>query len=352
MITIVLAENISIAIATFGLNLSMKEIFSSVFLRISIGWIHLALMVVVTFILLKKKVSLISAVTFFQLKSKSGKITLFLIILVIIQALLAVSLNLVVLYKMFGVWPSFDNVVFTRVVGFLLFTIPLLSIILVKRLSALSEQEAIAETQEAFMDNINNLFITIRAQRHDFIHHVQVIYSMLNTNQVKEAIQYMDNLLDEIQSVTNVIRVKDPVLSALFNTKTAIAERHNVKLEIKLETLLEGLNLKPFEAVKILGNLIDNAIEAAATQPAEYRFVKVTLKAYSTFFVFEVFNPRPAIAASEINKVFESGFSTKENHSGLGLAVVKDLVERHEGEISVKSSEEEGTTFTVVLPVK
>jgi signal transduction histidine kinase len=51
-------------------------------------------------------------------------------------------------------------------------------------------------------------------------------------------------------------------------------------------------------------------------------------------------------------KVFSSGFSTKDNHSGLGLAVVKDLVERNGGEISLRSSEEDGTTFSVIIPVK
>ncbi len=347
-IILMLAENISLSFAMFVLHLPAKIIFTNIYLRIFIGWFHLFLMAVIALLVLKKNISLITAASFFQPKTRTGKITLLLLSLVIIQAVLSGYLNLIP----FSVWPSLNNIVYRRITGFFLFTVPLISIFLVKRMFTLSEQEVIAETQEAFLDNINRLFTTIRGQRHDFNKHVQVIYAMLNNNEVKEATDYMDNLLDDIQSVSNVIKVKDPVLSALLNTKTAVAERLKINLEINLETPLEGLHLKPYEVVKILGNLIDNALEAVTDQPPEFKHVKVNLRKLSSAFIFEISNPRPIISSFEINKIFEGGYTTKEGHSGLGLALVKDLVERLGGDITVKSNEEEGTTFTVVIPAR
>lgn len=351
-IIIILAETTFFPLIASVFHLSLQEIYASMFWRLVTGWIYLLILVSLTLLIVKKNYSLVSVSRFFKPNTLEDKITLLTIGLVLVQATLSGSLNISILLKESHVWPSFNNMVFTRVISFLVFTVPLLSILLVKRLFRLSEQEAIAETQAAFIDNVNKLFTTIRGQRHDFIHHVQVIYSMLNNNENGEAIAYMDNLLDEIQSINNVIRVKDPAMSALFNTKTAIAERHNINFEIKLETSLDELRVKPFEMVKILGNLVDNALEAVQDQSPEFRNVKITFKRFSNVFVIEVFNPRPIIAPASIDKLFEGGYTTKDKHSGVGLAVVKDLVEKNGGEVSIKSNELEGTVFTVVIPLK
>ncbi len=351
-IIIALLEYITYPLASLVFNMPVKEIFSNTFYRLVTGWSYLLIMAAVTVLLLKKQVSLVSATSFFYPKTRSKKINLVLIILVMMQAFLSGAMNLIILNQEYSLWPLLDNIAFTRIAGFLLFTVPLISIFLVKRLFTLSEQETITETQEAFLDNINKLFVTIRGQRHDFIHHVQVMYSMLQNNQLQEARSYMENLLGEIQSVSRVIKVKDPVLSALFNTKTAVAERLNITLDVRQETPLDGLKLKPYEIVKILGNLIDNALEAVANEPIEFRNVKVILKKFSFVFVFEVINPRPLINPQEVDRLFQPNYTTKKDHSGLGLAVVKEIVDQIGGEIIVKSSEEKGTSFSVIIPAK
>jgi len=104
--------------------------------------------------------------------------------------------------------------------------------------------------------------------------------------------------------------------------------------------------------VKIFGNLIDNAFEAVANEPIEFRTVKVSLKKFSFVFVLEVVNQRPLIDPLDFDKLFEPSYTTKKNHSGLGLAVVKQMVDQIGGEIIVKSSAEKGTSFSVVIPVK
>lgn len=183
-IIIALTENIFVPLFSLVFHLSPKKIFDNVFWLIFMGWTFLSLLAAITIILQKKKISLVNVAAFFQPKTRSGKLTLVLIGLVLVQAFLSISLNLTFYYKTSKVWRSFDTAIIERIISLVLFSVPLISIFLVKRLFSLSEQEIIAETQEAFIDNINKLFTTIRGQRHDFINHVQVIYSMLNTNQI------------------------------------------------------------------------------------------------------------------------------------------------------------------------
>jgi sensor histidine kinase regulating citrate/malate metabolism len=102
--------------------------------------------------------------------------------------------------------------------------------------------------------------------------------------------------------------------------------------------------------VKIFGNLIDNALEAVEVVPPEVRLVKVNLSRIESNFIFEVFNRIPVIPVDLLEKIFESGFSTKKDHTGIGLAAVKNLVHKYGGQVLVTSSESEGTRLKVLIP--
>ena len=82
----------------------------------------------------------------------------------------------------------------------------------------------------------------------------------------------------------------------------------------------------------------------------------ITIKTYYGFnkFIIDIKNNGPKIEENIINKIFEAGFSTKENKdkdNGFGLAIVKELIENYNGNISVSSSEE-ATSFIIKLPSK
>ena len=109
--------------------------------------------------------------------------------------------------------------------------------------------------------------------------------------------------------------------------------------------------LKSGEANSVLGNLIDNAIEAAESAPGERRVSNVEIIKPSNAFVFTVANRGKPIEPEIIDRIFEPDFSTKKGRPGLGLAIVKELVERYKGSAAVTSNDEE-TVFTVLIPDK
>lgn len=339
-----------ISVKLSGLDLNI--IIEKTFLRLLLSWSVLITLIIPAIIVIWKKISFISAYQLLKTTTLNTKIS-FMILIVLIQALLAGMLQLTYIHEEYSVWQiPIEKALLQQVIGIALITIPIISIFLLKRLFDLSQQEAIAATQEAFLDNVRHLFVTVKGQRHDFINHIQVIYSLLKTDQKNEAVNYMDNLLDEIQEVSETIKVRDPALSALLNTKLAAAERHNVILNTSFQTSIESLNVKTLDLVKILGNLLDNAIEAVKNQPSEFRKVGLTIKKVSDSVQFEVHNPAPVIPPEYLESIFEGGFTTKqdEGHSGLGLAIVKDMTRKYNGQVGIRSSKKEGTIFTVKIP--
>jgi len=348
-----ISENVFMPIVIYLSGQNLNSLFVNVWSRFLLAWCNLILLLLPTVFIVKQRITLMTAFQVFRDTTINTKIS-FMIAIVMAQAFLAGLLQMASVFEQYSVFPvAFNSELLKNMIGIALITIPIVSIFLLKRLFDLSQKEAIAATQEAFIDNINNLFVIVRGQRHDFINHVQVIYSMLKSGQREEAIKYMDNLLDEIQEINEVIKTKDPALSALLNTKSTVADRHNITFETDIDASTESLNIKSLDLVKILGNLLDNAIEAVRNQPQEFRKVKLSIKKYHNVYVFEVFNPQPVIPPEQIDKIFIGGFSTKQDarHSGLGLAVVKEITEKYNGQIGVKSTEQEGTTFTVVIPV-
>ena len=175
---------------------------------------------------------------------------------------------------------------------------------------------------------------------------------MYKTKHNKELEQYLNNLLEEIHIVNQSIKVKNPVLNAILNSKTAVAEGRNITIDVEIQNEDFDTRVKPLDMVKILGNLIDNAMEAVQYYPVNLRKVKVVLSKVPKGQAFIVSNLKPELDQDKLDDFFKSGFTTKENHSGLGLAIIKQIVESYGGTISVKSNEKEGTLFTVIIPDK
>jgi signal transduction histidine kinase len=310
------------------------------------GWVHLTGIIIVSFFIYKKGVTLDRTARFFQTKTKRNKTRVLVTALILGQVVVAGVLNTYQLMNDTNYSTGF------LVSGLLLILTALMSGYFIRKMFLQSEQDVVLETYESFIDNINTLYTTVRGQRHDFIHHAQVLFSMITTGQPKEAEQYLAQLIGEIQEVNELIKVKNPVLNSLLNSKMAVAAGKNTKLSAVIKTNLDNCRIRPLDLVKVLGNLIDNALDAVQNQPQEYKKANVLIKEESGIHVFEVTNPRPLIPPVVISRIFETGFSTKKDHTGLGLAVTKEIITRLGGNINVRSNPEEGTVFTVVVPVK
>ncbi|WP_213422736.1 sensor histidine kinase [Bhargavaea massiliensis] len=191
----------------------------------------------------------------------------------------------------------------------------------------------------------------LRAQTHEFKNKLYVILGLIQLNKNEQAISF---ILDETQSQENYVRlvsssIRDEKLQAIILGKLAKASEQHVSFKIdpgsSLASLPDHIDLNGL--VTILGNLIDNALEAVRKQ--KNGEVVLFVSDMGTDILFEVSDNGPGIPEKNIDRIFERGISGKGPGRGYGLANVKKEVGLLGGEIEVQSNPE-GTTFSVFLP--
>ncbi|WP_145949517.1 sensor histidine kinase [Paenibacillus sp. Y412MC10] len=199
-----------------------------------------------------------------------------------------------------------------------------------------TKDEVASQTQSTYISQINDFFLAIRGQRHDMANHLQTIYSLVQLKHHDELKKYTSELIGEFAITNDIIVIGHPAISALIQSKLAIADQRKIKFEYEFDSLTRfPLGLKSLDLVRILGNLIDNAFDAVHHFSDNRRKVVVRGHVKENVLYISVINPGEIMGTDVINKIFEPGYSTKDKstHSGLGLAVTKQLIQKYRGSI-------------------
>ncbi|MED4455234.1 ATP-binding protein [Metabacillus fastidiosus] len=208
------------------------------------------------------------------------------------------------------------------------------------------------DTEVTYQVEFNAMLHTLRSIRHDFINHIQVIQGLLKIGRQERAFEYVTSLTSEIETIELPVKVNNPALFILLQAKWVRAQ--NEKVDIHLFVDESDFNkVKSKDLIKILSNLIDNAFDATLNFPEKERFIKIEIHSSPSSYTFIVENIGPIIPPDLQMKIFESGFSTKEervgNPRGEGLFIIKQVVESYGGTIHLKS-EKMSTKFSVFIP--
>ncbi|MGM0878094.1 MAG: sensor histidine kinase [Bacillota bacterium] len=213
------------------------------------------------------------------------------------------------------------------------------------------EFQTMEKTERVYLRNIKELILSVRAQRHDYHNHLQVISSLIHRKEYEEVAEYLKELNAELQSQQALMQLNHTPLAALIQAKKEIAQVHHIAMKVEVNTLIPPLEIKSYELVQILGNLLDNAIEEELKVPPNRRFINVTIdQMFNSLVVFRVHNSNSWIEANRIEKIFQEGYTTKENHEGLGLITAKRISCKYQGHIEVESDLHSGTIFSVFIP--
>lgn len=200
--------------------------------------------------------------------------------------------------------------------------------------------------------NLNELNLLLRKQRHDFTNQLQVVYSLVDMGEKEEAIRYMESIYGQMRHLSTGLKTDFPSVNALLSAKLADCEKRGIQLVLKVETSLRDLPMNDWEFCRILGNLMDNAMEALADlEPngKEEAKIELSLTEDLRLIHLSLANNGFPIAPSDWKRIFIAGFTTKKSGQGLGLAIVKELTEKAGGKIGVFSDPVK-TCFTVDLP--
>ena len=215
--------------------------------------------------------------------------------------------------------------------------------LLTRRRLRLIEDLEVSNTQ---MDTLNH---TLRAQRHDFLNHLQVVYSLMEMSEYGEATDYLEKVYGEIRSISSFLRTKSTAVNALLKVKSGACADHGIDLQLDIKTPLDGLTVPSWEMCRVLANLIDNAIDALKN--TENPQIQLTIAEDLRAYTFTIANNGTPIPVELRERIFEAGVSTKGEGRGMGLSIVRQTLENYDGEITC-CSDDHKTAFCVVVPKK
>lgn len=191
----------------------------------------------------------------------------------------------------------------------------------------------------------------LRAQSHEFMNKMHVVLGLTHMKQYEELQKYISGMVSEHQyEIGGVMeRVKSPVFAGFLLGKLSYAREKNIKLIISEDSYMPEIDDESIihELITIVGNLIDNALEAVTN--CEKKQVELEIQ-YGDTLIITVQDTGKGIPEEEIGALFTKGYSTKGDNRGYGLYLVKESIQRINGEIHMHSLVGKGTTITIEIP--
>lgn len=204
------------------------------------------------------------------------------------------------------------------------------------------------------LDSTTGLIDALRAQDHEHANRLHTLLGLLELEMHEDAMEFVTEVVGVHRATAEQVteKVQDPLLAALLVGKATVAAERGVSLRLAPGTLLPDRVVDPRGLVTVVGNLVDNATDAAAGS-GDAR-IEVGLRAEGRTVVLRVRDSGPGIAPEQYASIFTEGWSTKDlpahGKRGLGLALVRRLAERQGGSVTVAGADGGGAVFTVVLP--
>ncbi len=199
---------------------------------------------------------------------------------------------------------------------------------------------------EQAMRQLEQLNIKLRAQRHDFMNHLQVVYSLMELNEYDEAMKYIERTYDDIVSVSGVMKTSSPAINALLMSKVGDARSNGIEVNLKISSPYSDLPIESWEMCRVLGNLMDNAIDALEGVKGGHIDVELYEDVHS--YGFRIFNNGPEVPKNLRETIFETGFTTKLTGTGMGLYIVRTIMREHGGDVVLNC--DNGTAFIGNVP--
>lgn len=215
-------------------------------------------------------------------------------------------------------------------------------------LKILSKIKSNYDALEESYHNLEQLNSTLRAQRHDYLNHLQVVYGMMELGEYDELHQYLEPVYKDMMKTGKALRTSKPAINALLKAKMGEAEAKAIDVYVEVKSDLKQLKAADWEVCKVLSNLIDNAITVLEDWEGE-RKIEIDITESKEEYIFSIGNSGPMIPKELQEHIFKQGFTTKKGEGhGMGLYIVSNVLKENKGSIILASDEKE-TVFTVRL---
>lgn len=190
-------------------------------------------------------------------------------------------------------------------------------------------------------DEVENMYRKMRGWRHDYHNHIQILKAHMAMKQYEEAAVYLDRLEEDLDTVDTVIRTGNQMIDAILNSKLSLMKEREIKADATV-FVPKTLSVPDTDLAVLLGNLLDNAMEACGQLEAPERFIRIYMDVLKGQLYLSVTNSMKGRAVKP-DKPF---YTTKQGGHGYGIWRVKGIVEKHGGYLNQQS--EEGVFATEV----
>jgi hypothetical protein len=208
-------------------------------------------------------------------------------------------------------------------------------------------KECELENQISKIKHKDNIIAKLRSQKHDYLKHLQVVYSLLNTGLSDDAKNYITNISNNFRSKTSRYG-KVSYLDAIASLKYEECLMKNITFDVYIQDFIDNLSIEPSDMSSILLNIIDNAIDSLSIISKENKYIKLFV--YEDEFQYVISIKNNGFKIYNTDDIFLEGFSTKDGQDkGYGLYLVKNILDKY-GYHIFASSDEFITEFTILIP--
>jgi len=199
---------------------------------------------------------------------------------------------------------------------------------------------------ERQVQEVQNIYMTMRGWRHDYHNHLQSMKAYVKMGQYEKLDEYLALLEQDLDQVNQLIESGNVNLDAILNSKISLALKNGIEVDYKA-TCPEELTVSDIDLCALIGNLIDNAVEACEKLPeGERRFIRLYIGVLKKQLYISITN-----ATNEVVRKLDSEYITnKRGNHGHGLKRINLVVDKYEGYINRQN--EPGVFVTeIMLPL-
>lgn len=189
------------------------------------------------------------------------------------------------------------------------------------------------EQAEKHLNEARSIHKEMRGYKHDFHHHLQTLKGQLEAGETMRALAYIEQLDNQLLNMDTLLKTGNVSLDAILSAKIAQAKEENIAVTVNAN-VLDSLTISDLELSIVVGNLLDNAIEACCAVAGE-RFIRIFISMKGNMLYFSMLN-----AAGAKRKKTGALFAThKDGVHGFGLRRAEAILEEHGGWVKYNSED-------------
>jgi sensor histidine kinase regulating citrate/malate metabolism len=199
-------------------------------------------------------------------------------------------------------------------------------------------------------DEIKGMYSRMSRWRHDYHNHLQVIKADLEMERYEDAVKYLDGLESDLRAIgSSIVRTGNVVADAIINSKLTLIRERGIRVETSAR-VPENISVSGVDLSILIGNLLDNAMEACAAVPIKSRFINFNIDIIKKQLYISVENSAPGRVTPENGRYVSTKTRTGGEVHGFGLQSIDMVTARYNGTVSRESDE---TVFTtrILIPL-